>query len=180
MKKNLLVLLLMFLGFLNIQSQEYLRMIEAGTYPVEEIIDSAESYFEIVGEEKGTGYIQFKRWEYMAKRLMNEDGYLPAITENIEEIERYNAYLNETAGDRQPLTDNWTDLGPSDWNATTGWNPGVGRIRGISVDPNDHSHIIVGAESGGIWKTTDGGASWSEHSRPSTSMICIYCPALTS
>ena len=160
MKKKLLLTIVMLFVITSSQSQDYLRMIEEGTYSVEEIISSAESYFEIVGTEKGTGYIQFKRWEYMAKRLMNEEGYLPSLTDNIEELERYNVYLNETSGDRQPLTDNWTELGPSDWNATTSWNPGVGRITGIAVDANDNDHIIIGANTGGVWRSTDGGANW--------------------
>jgi len=161
MKKKLLLAIAVLFAITSSQSQDYIRMIEEGSYSVEEIIFSAESYFDIVGKEKGTGYIQFKRWEYMAKRLMNEEGYLSSLTENIQELERYNAYLNETSGDRQPLTDNWTELGPSYWNSTTSWNPGVGRITGISVDSNDNDHIIIGANTGGVWRTTDGCATWT-------------------
>lgn len=161
MKKKLLLAIALLIVFTKSQSQDYLRMIEEGTHSVEEIISHAESYFEIIGKERGSGYIQFKRWEYMAKRLMNEEGYLPSLTENVDELERYNAYLNETAADRQPLTDNWVELGPSDWNATTSWNPGVGRVTGIAVDTNDNDHIIIGANTGGVWRTTDGGANWT-------------------
>jgi photosystem II stability/assembly factor-like uncharacterized protein len=161
MKKKLLLAIAMLMVIVSTQSQEHIRMIEEGSYPVDEIISNAEAYFNIVGKEKGTGYIQFKRWEYMAKRLMNNEGFLPTLNENIEELERYNAYLNETSGERQTLTDNWIELGPSDWNATTSWNPGVGRITGIAVEGNDNDHIIIGANTGGVWRTTDGGSNWT-------------------
>jgi len=161
MKTQIFLFIAIIGGFLNIQSQEYLKMIDEGTHAVQEVIDNAEAYFENRDKGRGTGYKQFKRWEYNAKRLMNEQGYLPSATENITELERYNTYLNEmnlTKGINN--TDNWTELGPHDWNATTSWNPGVGRITGIAIDKTDSNHIIVGGETGGVWKTTDGGTTW--------------------
>jgi photosystem II stability/assembly factor-like uncharacterized protein len=162
MKKNyLLVALWIFFGISHVVSQEYLRMIDAGDYPVQEIIVSAEAYFEGKDKGRGSGYKQFKRWEYNALRMVKEDGYLPTITEELDEFERYNAYLNQTASTRQPLNDNWEELGPVDWNATTSWNPGVGRITGIAIEENNSDQIIVGANTGGVWKTTDGGLNWT-------------------
>ena len=52
-------------------------------------------------------------------------------------------------------TDNissWSSLGPG--------NIG-GRIRSIIVRPSNSNHILIGAVAGGIWKSTDGGASWT-------------------
>ncbi|NOX18389.1 MAG: T9SS type A sorting domain-containing protein [Chlorobi bacterium] len=46
----------------------------------------------------------------------------------------------------------WTNLGPG--------NIG-GRIRSIIIRPTDVSNILVGGVSGGVWKTTDGGSSWT-------------------
>ena len=160
-KNNLLSIIALFVFAPLCQSQEYLEMIDDGSYPVQEIIQSAEAYFEGRDKGRGSGYKQFKRWEYNALRMVKEDGYLPTIAENLAEFERYNAYLNETAGNRQPLNDNWVELGPTDWNATTSWNPGVGRITGIAIDPNNNDIIIVGANTGGVWKTTDGGQNWT-------------------
>ena len=141
-------------------SQEYLQMIDAGTYKVQDVIDSAEAYFAGKDKGRGTGYKQFKRWEYNALRLQNENGYITPAAENIKELQRYNAYLNSTASSREVLNDNWTELGPTSWNATSGWNPGVGRVTGFSVDAADNDHIIVGANTGGVWKTTNGGQDW--------------------
>ena len=162
--KNIYKLLFLFALLLDaegVQSQEYLKMIDAETYSVDEIRANAEAYFLNRDKGKGTGYVQYKRWEYDAMRLMNAEGYLPTAAQNIAEWERYNAYLNETAGNRQFTNDNWTELGPKDWNATTGWNPGVGRVTGIAIDKTNINHIIVGANTGGVWKSTNGGAAWA-------------------
>ncbi len=35
-----------------------------------------------------------------------------------------------------------------------------GRVMTIAVDPTNHAVIYIGSASGGVWKTTNGGASW--------------------
>ncbi len=160
MKLKLYFTVFLCLSIHGINSQEYLQMIDAGTYPVQEVITAAEDYFENKDKGRGSGYKEFKRWEYMALRRVKENGYLPTVEESLTEFERYNAYLNETDGNRQQLTDNWEELGPREWNATTSWNPGVGRITGIAIDETNSDHIIIGAQTGGVWKTTDGGQTW--------------------
>ncbi len=160
MRLKLLLFLALIIGSFGAQSQEYLQMIDAGTYTVQEIIDNAEAYFADKDKGKGSGYKQFKRWEYNAIRMVKENGYLPTSEERLAELERYNAYLNETANERQVLNDNWEELGPTSWNATTAWSPGVGRITAIAFDPADIDHIIVGGETGGVWRTIDGGQNW--------------------
>ncbi|HAB51173.1 MAG: hypothetical protein A3K31_00580 [Ignavibacteria bacterium RIFOXYA12_FULL_35_25] len=46
----------------------------------------------------------------------------------------------------------WTQLGPG--------NIG-GRVRAIVVHPTDPNLVYLGSVSGGVWKTTNGGTSWS-------------------
>jgi len=36
-----------------------------------------------------------------------------------------------------------------------------GRVCSIAVDPTDHSRYFIGAASGGVWKTTNAGITWS-------------------
>ena len=161
MKMKYLTVLCCVLFSVISSAQEYLQMIEAGNYSVQEIIDNGEAYFADKDKGRGSGYVQFKRWSYMAKRLMGETGYLPSFEEQLDELQRQNAYLNQTSGNRMPLQDNWEELGPTSWNATTSWNPGVGRITGISIESTNNDHIIIGANTGGVWRTTDGGSSWT-------------------
>lgn len=158
-----------FLG----HSQEYLRMIDSGDYPVQQVIDSAEAYFENRDKGRGTGYKPYKRWEYNAKRMINDNGYLPKIDERIAELERWNAEMNQTAESRMALPDSWEDLGPSYWSATSGWNPGVGRITGMDMETGNHDHIIIGANTGGVWRTVDGAQTW-QHLTDYFSHLSVY------
>src|SRR5262245_5696422 len=36
-----------------------------------------------------------------------------------------------------------------------------GRVVAFAVDPNDRSHYFAAAASGGVWKTTNAGTSWT-------------------
>lgn len=161
MKKKILLTLLT-IGFTSqlTFSQQYIEMIDVGTYSVDEIIDSATTYFNQNGTGPGTGYKQFKRWEYMAHRLKNEDGYLKTAKEKlkffiVEKDEQGSVNVN-----RESLPDNWQEIGPTNWGMPTNWSPGVGRVTGISIDETNTDHILLGANTGGVWKTTDGGVSW--------------------
>lgn len=174
--KTLLVLVLVLGAFLG-HAQEYLRMIDNRGYPVQEVIDSAEAYFENRDKGRGTGYKPYKRWEYNAKRMINDDGYLPNIEERLVELEQWNANMNETAANRAVLPDSWEDLGPSSWNATSSWSPGVGRITALAFENGNSDHIIIGANTGGVWRTTNGAQTWN-HLTDYFSHLSVYSVAI--
>jgi len=55
----------------------------------------------------------------------------------------------------------WTLLGP---RPTFDLAPGEiysGRIAALALDPRDNSTAYLGTATGGVWKTSDGGANWS-------------------
>nr|MCH9659668.1 hypothetical protein [Bacteroidota bacterium] len=158
MKKIFVILVIAVTVSFVSNAQEYKEMMASGHHSVFEISASAETFFDVRGRGKGTGYKQFKRWEYSARKLMNEQGYLQA-TETLlgEFITAQSSFQESMMAD----TSNWEELGPTTWNSTQGWNPGVGRITSFSVDPDDQNHIIVGSPSGGVWRTTNGGTNWT-------------------
>ena len=148
--------------FLSSWAQEYRRMINSGEYTVEQIQTEATAYFNKFGTGRGTGFKPYKRWEYQAKQNMDETGMLKSPDFYFEELQNYNAYINSNTDELfRSTTGNWEEMGPVSWNQTSGWNPGVGRITSFAVDENNDSHLIVGAETGGIWRSLDGGVSWT-------------------
>ncbi|MEZ4793175.1 MAG: T9SS type A sorting domain-containing protein [Gelidibacter sp.] len=160
--KNFYITIVFSFFVFNSSSQEYRRMITAGTYTVAEIQAEAEAYFAVVGKERGKGYNPYKRWEYNALRNMDENGRLKTPEFYYNQLQAYNSYLNQNyTSSRREDTGNWEQLGPTSWNATAGWNPGVGRITSIAVDQSNTNHIIVGANTGGVWKSIDGGSTWT-------------------
>jgi photosystem II stability/assembly factor-like uncharacterized protein len=59
-------------------------------------------------------------------------------------------------------TTGWVGLGPGSISnpAYYGTNSS-GRVTAIAIDPTNSSTIYVGAADGGVWKTLDGGATWT-------------------
>jgi len=54
----------------------------------------------------------------------------------------------------------WTSIGPkpTDGGST---NVTAGRVNAVAIDPRDNNTVYIGAAEGGVWKTTDGGVSWT-------------------
>ncbi len=162
--KNILhpVILLFVLSCTTLYGQAYKKMIEDGNHTLTQIQKSAEKYFEKTGMGKGTGYKQYKRWEYFAMKQLDVNGYVKDPSYLFDELRTYNRRRNSRKSNT--LLKNgasWSELGPNYYNETSGWNPGVGRLSSFAVDKRNPNHIIVGSIGGGIWKTTSKGRKWT-------------------
>ena len=160
LQKYLFLLIFSWLFSTIALGQEFIQMIESGIYSVKEIQTSAEKHYENKDKGRGTGYKQFKRWEYNALRMADDNGYLKNDEYYVREWEKMNAEINASDATILRSNDYWTEMGPDYHAGTTGWNPGVGRITSFFIDPNNDKHIIAGAETGGIWKSLNAGQSW--------------------
>ena len=142
MNKSIFILGTFLISFLSIEAQEYLDMMNSDQYTVLEVQNAANAYFENRDKGRGTGYKSYKRWEYNALRMQDDDGRLKSPSFYYNELERYNSYTNNTTQQNRMLrVENWEQLGPYEWNQTSGWNPGVGRITSIGIDPNNENHM---------------------------------------
>ncbi|MCA8953038.1 MAG: hypothetical protein KDE27_26235 [Planctomycetes bacterium] len=92
------------------------------------------------------------RWRY--ERYLDEHGSIPPQAwQRASEARARNvaAATAQTDGPGvSPLA--WTQRGPDNV---------AGRTRSIAIDPTDPQRIWVGAVSGGLWQSTDGGATWA-------------------
>jgi photosystem II stability/assembly factor-like uncharacterized protein len=117
----------------------------------------AEKYFQSIDiTEKGVGFKPYKRWEENWKDRIYEDGSFPDAGINER---NFNEYLKTVKNQNRSLNiANWTNLGP---NSTPGGYAGLGRINCVAFHPTNANIIWVGSPGGGLWKSTDGGMSWT-------------------
>ena len=101
-----------------------------------------------------------KRQEWFRQQRGLDDLYRPSELRRqaVEEL-KDNLLL-------QPSTlvpNSWSSLGPSPMNNFPGWVMGrvAGRISALAVDPTNESVLYLGAASGGLWKSYDGGVFWN-------------------
>lgn len=107
---------------------------------------------------KAAGWKQFKRWEWFwMNRVDPQTGRFPK-TSSYQEFQNFQAETGLFHGAKGAGAGNWTSLGP---NSTSGGYAGLGRLNCVAFSPAGSSIIYVGAASGGVWKSTNGGSSWS-------------------
>ncbi len=113
-------------------------------------------YIDTNGEKrKAGGWKQFKRWEYYwEERVDRETGKFPLL-DSRSILKHYTIHSNNIITSRDA---NWTQLGPN--SSTSGYH-GIGRINCIAFHPSDNDTYWVGTAAGGLWKTSDGGSSWT-------------------
>lgn len=112
-------------------------------------------YWKNQKREPGTGHSVFRRWEWFHETRLMPDGTFPPSNFNAMEWNKYRAQHPQKDG---LSAANWTSLGP---NATFGGYNGIGRVNCIAVDPTNPNTLWVGTPAGGLWKSTNGGSSWS-------------------
>ncbi len=114
-------------------------------------------------EAKETGadeaLMQFKRWEYFYTKRTFPSGNRP---DPVVMEKEYNSFLGDRGKSKtthQTTTAaNWTYVGNTSVPSGGG---GDGRVAHIRFDPNNANIVYACTPSGGLWKSTNGGTSWS-------------------
>lgn len=166
----LLILVLTFV-FGGVYAQDkiprYKQLMEnPGDVLFSEIQQKAESYFADKDKGRGSGYKQWKRWEYMTKRSLNPDGTVAnCAAQNWEAYQQYfvngpNSNVKNPDGTDDEHGD-WDFIGSTNYVTGAGKSGGVGRVNCIAFHPTNANIIYLGTPAGGLWRTTDSGATWN-------------------
>lgn len=109
---------------------------------------------------------QFERWVYAWKDRINADGTFP----NRKNKEVYKKEVLKNLNNNQSIQRRaggaWTQVGPVDNPAINGYTafPGKGRVNVVAEDQTNTQILYAGSAAGGIWKTTNGGSTWTPKS----------------
>lgn len=106
------------------------------------------------------GWKQFKRWEWFwSQRLQGESETPNAL--KIKQLAEYFKVLEKSKSNNvQSVT--WEKYGPFYTPESDGRRQGVGRVNDLAISPSNENHLIAGAASGGAWRSTNKGSSWTE------------------
>lgn len=143
------------------------------------ILDNYLNKFSVIPK----GWKQFKRAEAFWRNRCFENGDMSSAKFSLQELLKFNKLnLSSLEGKKwielskilnynniKPINNLykkeyfWEEMGP--FTVVTApddseFIPGNGRINCISIMPNNDSTILVGAASGGIWKSIDAGNTW--------------------
>ncbi len=104
----------------------------------------------------------FKRWENDMSLHTDKTGEIADPSLYINEAVRVASEKNRSAGSTFSAA-SWSPLGPFvlPGNLTGYMENGIGRINCIAFHPTLPSTYFAGVAQGGLWKTTNDGASWT-------------------
>lgn len=169
MKKIYTLLLILFTIAYSFGQDRWQNMMHDRSANFYEIQADFELYYNSITDgsgkdPKGKGIKQFRRWEYYWGSRVDENGNFPQDGEKLLEIQRY-MNANISYKNYVPGTGAWEIVGPTASPSNgTGQPNGNGRLNCIAFHPTDLNTLYVGAPSGGIWKSIDGGTTWLEYS----------------
>jgi len=129
------------------------------------IVEEADIFFKITcpnltfkelsqGDFRDGDFVKYQRWKNFWKYRLNEDGTLGDFTKSISS-NRKNAMANCNDAN---FNAQWNEV---NYNGNFGYQIDMGRVSSIGFHPTDPNTYWVGAAFGGLWKTTDGGQSYT-------------------
>lgn len=137
------------------------------------LLDSAyRAYYNTHPFEKNTHTQNYKHWRRQVEPFLDAQGYIqwPSPLEQRQDEQLYRRLLEQGPALRQAGP--WENLGPvetfnqGDGQFEVSWQVNVYTIDQADTDPNV---LYCGTESGGVFKSTDGGQHWS-HASANTMM----------
>ena len=166
LKVSTILLMLSFFG-LSVLSQdnEYLRPLLKGKKKLTEVMAIVEQHFKSpetkrrLGDEWVQRYTKYwKRWEYYMESRTGPNGEFVNINKLIDEAATKltrTAIAQQLTNAPNSLAGSWSSLGPT---SSTG---GLGRVDRIAFHPTDANTVFAGTSGGGLWKTVNGGSTWT-------------------
>lgn len=125
------------------------------------IQQQVEAYYANRDKGRGSGYKQWKRWEYKMRHRLTNDGQIQNYAaSNWQGYYDYFSNQNNISGP-ESTHGQWDPLGITYSSTTTGWNGGIGRVNCIAFHPTNANIIYIGTPAGGLWKTSNGGGTWT-------------------
>ncbi len=101
-------------------------------------------------------YTRYKRWEWFWRDRVNDDGSFPdamGLYETYQELQSSSS--NFRLEEANPT---WTDVS---MKRNSGGYWGLGRTESVAINPKNPLEFYTTSNGGGVWKTTDGGLSYT-------------------
>jgi photosystem II stability/assembly factor-like uncharacterized protein len=139
-----------------LQAQQFLKEAK-GPLGFTEIVEKYEEFRKNNDLSKIHGWKHFKRYEHDMQMHTNGHGNPDGFGEYV------NAAIQAAEEKKSGQSGYWIPAGPSTMptNLTNYMENGIGRVNCIAFHPTDVNTFFVGVAQGGVWKTTNGGTSYT-------------------
>lgn len=174
MNRSVILALCIMLFFItsSLNAQNWLQEInQQKEFDFKELQSVFNNYWKDKKPSKGSGFKQFKRMEWLLAPRLWKTNQIPDLNNLRKEYLNY--FAEQKQSPKMLANADWKFVGPT--NKPSQQNgmppPGIGRISCLAFHPLNNAIIYVGSATGGIWKTTDAGNSWTN--LPLTGVLSI-------
>lgn len=148
----------------EIKTSEYLESLFHSGETFEYIVETADAYFAekypglshrelCEGEHRDGDFVKYQRWQSFWQHHLLPDGRIGDFTTKKGTVPTRGADCADSDFDVE-----WNNI---NYLSNMGLQIDQGRTNCIAFHPSDPNTQIVGASWGGLWKTTDGGSSYT-------------------
>lgn len=160
MKQPYFIIVIFFLcSLFNLEAKDKLQdILQKKDASFWEIQKSMNDDFDSKPTAEKRGWKQFKRWEYFWEQRLYPNSDFPNSVQIYKD-----AYSFDTKNSKNKIQSNsvWNNLGPFEPPQTTSAREqGVGRVNIVRFNPADELDLWIGAASGGLWRSKNGGNTW--------------------
>ncbi|MEO7311226.1 MAG: 3-coathanger stack domain-containing protein [Chitinophagaceae bacterium] len=170
MYHKLFILLFIFGSMLQVNAQQdevTLAPLLKNKRTLREVMQVIDTYYTLPATKARMGlkntersYKHWKRWEYWWSSRVGPNGEFVNVSEKMLQatgLQQNRKLLANASPDKvESVGGNWSLVGPT---LTTS---GIGRVDRIAFHPSDPDIIYAGAAGGGLWRTINGGSTWTD------------------
>jgi hypothetical protein len=151
---------------------EYMSRPDANLYKAQQLFYSYWQGKDVT--EKGKGYKAFKRWENFMTPRVYPSGDIALVNQSGKNFQDWLAAYTPPNGGGGGLAGKFNNvnmIASATWTAMGPFGPlfgnaggqllKAGRICFITVNPTNTLNLYIGTPAGGLWRSNDGGTSWT-------------------
>lgn len=128
-----------------------------GNLSFESVNEQFDLYWNKIPPQKHRGYMPYQRWAYHIKDRLDASGnFINFSSLYWDQIQNKQSLASCISG----ANGLWQPIGPFTIPSNGG---GAGRLNCIEFHPTNPNIIWVGSAGGGLWKSTNGGNSWTSN-----------------
>ena len=116
---------------------------------------SVQAPYNEFANKENAAYFRYKRWENFVKHRLDANGHFLG-NQLMKEFQKTTSLKTN----QNTAVANWQYIGPTSVPADGG---GAGRINTLEFDPTNPTTMWIGAANGGLWKSVNGGTSWTSN-----------------
>ncbi|MEK7225909.1 MAG: 3-coathanger stack domain-containing protein, partial [Bacteroidota bacterium] len=164
---NLLLFVVLFVTNANAQQDSILRQQLRGKQRLTDVMNTVFAYYndpatiDRLGAKATNRYLKkWSRYEWYMSSRLGPAGEFVNINQKLFDATR-SQKVNRTANNTnqsnfiESSSGNWSIVGPANTDF------GIGRVDRLAFHPSDPNTVYAGAAGGGLWRTTDAGANWT-------------------